>query len=544
MPVWDSNKATITKMQHRDTRIDALETQVLHLSYQVNYLTALLFAQPNFHDPPNIPSPPCFSQRVRNARPQQYRAPTYAPTPHSAQPQQYRAPPTHAPTQPQQYRAPPTQASTSYSAQPQQYRAPPTHATTPHSAQPQQYRAPPTQAPTQYSAQPQQYRAPPTQAPTPHSAQPQHSGPQMNMYHQEQDFTAYPPSQRQMPQQNASSTFPQSGHPQQSRHTKATPMPIKVASSDSTSASDHNFHQQNSHRKPMPRRNVRREEQNFSQLPNQPETPHAKALPTPQRNVSSSDRPRRKSMPRKAVGREDQNFSQLPNQPETPHTKALPRPQRNDLREQCNQNLRQLPNQPETPHFQSQTNLNVQKERKPHSPPQQTSLQQKETMEDDQINQFACWPPKEFLEDEEISDENVVESAAPDSINVMSLNQSMVMTEEDEETLQMMEKISMMNSSDFIRNDTVMDPEVAKFFLMGEIRRNRMKKKEEERKTAQVYSIKGKAELMEEENNKMDDLYGEYKMYVQSRKFANDSAFRKYQKENRLEVWPNVPLQI
>merc|ERR1719354_757322 len=457
MPVWDSNKATITKMQHRDTRIDALETQVLHLSYQVNYLTALLFAQPNFHDPPNIPSPPCFSQRVRNARPQQYRAPTYAPTPHSAQPQQYRAPP--------------TQASTSYSAQPQQYRAPPTHATTPHSAQPQQYRAPPTQSPTQYSAQPQQYRAPPTQAPTPHSAQPQHSGPQMNMYHQEQAFTAYPPAQRQMPQQNASSTFPQSGQPQQSRHTKATPMPIKVASSDSTSASDHNFHQQTSHMKPMPRRNVRREEQNFSQLPNQPETPHAKALPTPQRNVSSSDRPRRKSMPRKAVGREDQNFSQLPNQPETPHTKALPRPQRNDLREQCNQNLRQLPNQPETPHFQSQTNLNVQKERKSHSPPQQTLLQQKEAMEDDQINQFACWPPKEFLEDEEVSDENAVEPAAPDSINVMSFNQSMVMTEEDEETLQMMEKISMMNSSDFIRNDTVMDPEVAKFFLMGEIRR-------------------------------------------------------------------------
>merc|ERR1719354_809967 len=449
MPVWDSNKATITKMQHRDTRIDALETQVLHLSYQVNYLTALLFAQPNFHDPPNIPSPPCFSQRVRNARPQQYRAPT------------------HAPTQPQQYRAPPTQASTSYSAQPQQYRAPPTHATTPHSAQPQQYRAPPTQAPTQYSAQPQQYRAPPTQAPTPHSAQPQHSGPQMNMYHQEQAFTAYPPSQRQMPQQNASSTFPQSGQPQQSRHTKATPMPIKVASSDSTSASDHNFHQQTSHMKPMPRRNVRREEQNFSQLPNQPETPHAKALPTPQRNVSSSDRPRRKSMPRKAGSREEQNFSQLPNQPETPHakalptpqysgsksasdhnfrqlpsqpetpakkpapyrtreeqnfhqlpnqpetpyTKALPRPQRNDLREQCNQNLRQLPNQPETPHFQSQTNLNVQKERKLHSPPQQTSLQQKETMEDDQLNQFACWPPKEFLEDEEVSDENAVEPA-------------------------------------------------------------------------------------------------------------------------------------
>merc|ERR1719354_1444433 len=273
MPVWDSNKATITKMQHRDTRIDALETQVLHLSYQVNYLTALLFAQPNFHDPPNIPSPPCFSQRVRNARPQQYRAPTYAPTPHSAQPQQYRAPPTHAP------------------------------------------------------AQPQQYRAPPTQAPTSHSAQPQHSGPQMNMYHQEQAFTAYPPSQRQMPQQNASSTFPQSGQPQQSRHTKATPMPIKVASSDSTSASDHNFHQQTSHMKPMPRRNVRREEQNFSQLPNQPETPHAKALPTPQRNVSSSDRPRRKSMPRKAGSREEQNFSQLPNQPETPHAKALPTPQ-------------------------------------------------------------------------------------------------------------------------------------------------------------------------------------------------------------------------
>merc|ERR1719354_201216 len=487
MPVWDSNKATITKMQHRDTRIDALETQVLHLSYQVNYLTALLFAQPNFHDPPNIPSPPCFSQRVRNARPQQYRAPTYAPTPHSAQPQQY--------------------------------------------------------------------RAPPTQAPSPHTAQPQHSGPQMNMYHQEQAFTAYPPSQRQMPQQNASSTFPQSGQPQQSRHTKATPMPIKVASSDSTSASDHNFHQQTSHMKPMPRRNVRREEQNFSQLPNQPETPHAKALPTPQYSGSKSasdhnfrqlpsqpETPAKKPAPYRT--REEQNFHQLPNQPETPHTKALPRPQRNDLREQCNQNLRQLPNQPETPHFQSQTNLNVQKERKPHSPPQQTSLQQKETMEDDQINQFACWPPKEFLEDEEVSDENVVESAAPDSINVMSLNQSMVMTEEDEETLQMMEKISMMNSSDFIRNDTVMDPEVAKFFLMGEIRRNRMKKKEEERKTAHVYSIKGKAELMEEENNKMEGLYGEYKMYVQSRKFANDSAFRKYQKENRLEVWPNVPLQI
>lgn len=272
------------------------------------------------------------------------------------------------------------------------------------------------------------------------------------MYHQEQAFTAYPPSQRQMPQQNASSTFPQSGHPQQSRHAKATPTPIKIASSNSPSASDHNFHQQNAHRKPMPRRNVEREEQNFSQLPNQPETPHAKALPTPQRTVSSSDRPPMKFMPRKATSREDQNFSQLPNQPETPHakalptpqrsgsksisdhnfrqlpsqpetpakkpapyrtreeqnfhqlpnqpetphTKALPRPQRNALREQCNQNLRQLPNQPETPHFQSQTNLNVQKERKSHSPPQQTSLQQEEAMEDDQINHLHAGLRRSF----------------------------------------------------------------------------------------------------------------------------------------------------
>merc|ERR1719285_738224 len=253
----------------------------------------------------------------------------------------------------------------------------------------------------------------------------------------------------------------------------------------------------------------------------------------------------------------EQNFRQLPNQPETPHRRPMQRPQPNvnraqerkkrDLREQRNQNMKQLPNQPETPHFQSQTFRHVQEKDKPHAP-SQPIVRKEETSENDPINQFECWPPKEFLEDEEISDENVIEPttehSAERSATMIRIDQNIVMTEEDEETLQMMEKISMMNSSDFIRNDTVMDPDVAKFFLMGEIRRNRMKKKAEEKRSANIYSIKGKAKMMEEENNKMHDLYGEHKMLLQSRKLANDSAFKKLQEQNKLQVWPSVPLQI
>jgi len=452
-------------MEYRDTRVDALQTQVLHLSYQVNYLTAVIFAQPTLVVPHNIPSPPVFSQRQQNAQPQQYHPPPV---------QQYNPPPTNAP--PQQF-AP--QMSTDMNQRN-------SSSTFAQSQQPRQSQ--------HINAAPQQYK-PASYAP----------------YHQ--DTSSNPPAQ--MPAQ--------SQQHYQSHYKQATPPELLNV---------------------IPSRNEIRSEQNFRQLPNQPETPHRKRMKKPQRKKPDLREQR------------NQNMKQLPNQPETPHFQSKPFPppisylqekNESNLRKQCNQNMRQLPNQPETPYFQSQPCPppfpHVQENEKSHTPPQPIVLKQ-ETSENDPINQFECWPPKEFLEDEEISDENVIESAVEHPADVIRMDQNMGMTEEDEETLQMMEKISMMNSSDFIRNDTVMDPDVAKFFLMGEIRRNRMKKKEEEKRSANIYSIKGKAKMMEEENNKMQELYGEHKAVLQSRKFANDSAFRKLQEQNKLQVWPSVPLQI
>jgi len=483
-------------MQYRDTRVDALQTQVLHLSYQVNYLTALIFAQPTLIVPHNIPSPPVFSQRQQNAQPQQY---------HPPPPQQYNPPPTNAP----QHFAPQMSMnqrnSSSTFAQSQQ----------PHQSQ-------------HMKAAPQQYNPAPSYAPH------QHSAPQMKVYHQE--TFSNPPAQMRNHQNPA-----QSQQHYQSHYMEAPPSPLNIS----------------------PSRNETRSENNFRQLPNQPETPHRKLMQKPPRNVNRAQQRKKPDLreqqnQKKPDLREqrNQNMKQLPNQPETPHFQSKPFPppishvqekKESNLRDQCNQNMRQLPNQPETPYFQSQPFPppfpHVQEKEKSRTPSQPMVLKE-ETSENDPINQFECWPPKEFLEDEEISDENVIEPAVERPADVIRMDQNMGMTEEDEETLQMMEKISMMNSSDFIRNDTVMDPEIAKFFLMGEIRRNRMKKKEEEKRSANIYSIKGKAKMMEEENNKMQELYGEHKAVLQSRKFANDSVFRKLQEQNKLQVWPSVPLQI
>ena len=76
----------------------------------------------------------------------------------------------------------------------------------------------------------------------------------------------------------------------------------------------------------------------------------------------------------------------------------------------------------------------------------------------------------------EDSDEEIVRPEEDDP-NAISLHGDYFISEEDEETLKMMEQIATMNSADFIKNnDVMMDPEIAQFFLMGAVRRERLER--------------------------------------------------------------------
>lgn len=170
----------------------------------------------------------------------------------------------------------------------------------------------------------------------------------------------------------------------------------------------------------------------------------------------------------------------------------------------------------------------------------------KSASEAEAINQFASWPPKEYYEDEELSDKEIEENSLVDRTDAPILPSTDEISQADEEILQMMSDIASMSSADFINNrDTVMDLDVAKFFLMGEHRRARKERQEQIQRSKDISQIKGKAELVQEEQKKMSEIYGEHKENMQARKFANEAEFKEFAKENKLAgEWPSVPLAV
>jgi len=315
---------------------------------------------------------------------------------------------------------------------------------------------------------------------------------------------------------------------------------------------------------------------NFSSLPNQPETPGllpARVQPPQQRRRQSpQQRQNRPPLQEQVTNPPRSPVQQIaPQDPEIiPARVQPPQQRRRQSPQQCQNRLplrEQVTNPPRSPVQQiapqdpeiivTSMIAPAWKEQQHKELLQSAAINSISTATDDEkidrseseaeaINQFASWPPKEYYEDEELSDKESEEnSLVEDRTDAPIAPSTDEISQADEEILQMMSDIASMSSADFINNrDTVMDLDVAKFFLMGEHRRARKERQEQIQRSKDISQIKGKAELVEEEQKKMSELYGEHKENMQARKFAHEAEFKEFAQKNKLQEWPAVPLAV